>query len=72
MLKAFGAWIRGESPQQFLQDLAKTRPELQGLDLTGDLNKTAEGLYRDKGEDIASARASIKNQASQFLANNKQ
>ena len=71
MMKAFGAMIRGESPQQFLQNLAKTNPELNGLDLSGDLNKTAEALYKEKGEDIAAAKASIRNQATQFMANNK-
>ena len=30
MMQAVGAMLRGESPQSFLQNLAKTTPELQG------------------------------------------
>ena len=43
MMQAVGAMMRGETPQSFLQGLAKTMPELQGLDLTN-LDKTAEKL----------------------------
>lgn len=60
--------IRGESPQAFLQNLAKTNPQLQGLDLSGDLNKTAEDLYSKNGEDINQAKSSIKEKLSQFMA----
>jgi ElaB/YqjD/DUF883 family membrane-anchored ribosome-binding protein len=60
--------IRGESPQQFMQNLAKTNPQLQGLDLNN-LDKTAEELYREKGEDYGSAKSSIRDKISQFIAN---
>ena len=60
--------IRGESPQQFLQNLARTNPQLQGLDLSGDLNKTAEELYAKNGEDINSAKSSLRDKISQFIA----
>lgn len=66
MMQAFGAMMRGESPQTFLQNLAKTMPELQGLDLT-DPNKTAEKLYADKGQDISAAKASIMDRINQFM-----
>lgn len=68
MMQAVGAMIRGESPQAFLQNLAKTNPQLQGLDLSGDLNKTAEDLYSKNGEDINQAKSSIKEKLSQFMA----
>jgi len=58
--------MRGESPQTFLQNLAKTMPELQGLDLT-DPNKAAEKLYADKGQDITAAKASIMDKINQFM-----
>ena len=34
MMQAVGAMMRGESPQSFLQSLAKNNPQLQGLDLS--------------------------------------
>lgn len=59
--------LRGESPQSFLQNLAKTEPRLQGLDLSNP-EKAAENLYKAKGEDIAAAKSSIQNQVGQFIA----
>lgn len=67
MMQAVGAMLRGESPQQFLQNLAKSEPRLQGLDLSKP-SETAETLYAQKGEDIAAAKSSIKANVSQFLA----
>lgn len=69
MMQAVGAMIRGESPQQFMQNLARTNPQLQGLDLSGDLDKTAHELYDQKGEDYGSAKSSIKDKLGQFIAN---
>lgn len=43
MMQAFGAMMRGESPQQFLKNLANTNPQLQGLNLD-DLEGTAKAL----------------------------
>ena len=43
MMQAVGAMMRGESPQSFLQNLAKTNPQLQGLNLD-DLEGTAQEL----------------------------
>ena len=58
--------MRGESPQQFLQNLAKTDPRLQGLDLSNP-EKAAEDLYRKNGQDINAAKGSIKDKLNQFL-----
>jgi hypothetical protein len=66
MIQAIGAMMRGESPQSFMQNLAKTNPALQGLDLDN-LNQTAEQLYSEKGQDINAA----KNKISQFVSNFK-
>ena len=66
MMQAIGAMLRGESPQQFLQNLAKTNPQLQGLDLN-DLNKTAEQLYAEKGQDINAAKASFRDRLSNLM-----
>lgn len=43
MMSAFGAMMRGESPQAFLKNLANTNPQLQGLDLDN-LEGTAKAL----------------------------
>jgi len=43
MMQAFGAMMRGESPKDFLKNLANTNPQLQGLNLD-DLEGTAKAL----------------------------
>lgn len=58
MMQAVGAMMRGESPQSFLQNLAKNNPALQGLDLSNP-SLAAEQLYKDKGQDISAAKTSI-------------
>ena len=68
MMQAIGAMIRGETPQSFLQNLAKTNPQLQGLDLNN-IDKTAEELCNKNGEDYNSAKASLKDKLGQFIAN---
>ena len=65
-MQALGAMMRGESPQSFLKNLAKTNPVLQGLDLDN-LDHTAEELYSKSGKDINEA----KNKISQFVSNFK-
>lgn len=59
--------LRGESPQQFLQNLAKTQPQLQGLDLSNP-DKAAQDLYAQKGQDYNAAKTSIMEQVNQFIA----
>jgi len=63
MMQAVGAMMRGESPQAFMQNLAKSNPQLQGLDLNN-LNQTAEQLYQKNGQDINDAKSKI----SQFIS----
>jgi hypothetical protein len=58
MMQAVGAMMRGESPQVFMQNLAKNNPQLQGLDLNN-LNKTAEDLYAKNGQDINAVKGKI-------------
>ena len=66
MVQAVGAMLRGESPQSFLQNLAKTMPELQGLDLSNP-TKAAESLYTEKGQDINEAKKSVMDKISAFI-----
>ena len=68
MMQALGAMIRGESPQQFLKDLAQTNPQLKGLDLDNP-ERAAQQLYSEKGEDYNAAKASIRDRIGQFIAN---
>ncbi len=58
MLQAVSAMIRGESARDFMANLAKNEPRLQGLDLNN-LNKTAENLYNSQGKDINQAKQDI-------------
>lgn len=66
MMQAVGAMIRGESPQSFLQNLAKNNPALQGLDLSNP-GAAAEQLYKDKGQDINAAKTSIMEKVSSYI-----
>lgn len=66
MMQAVGAMIRGESPQTFLQNLAKNNPALQGLDLSNP-GAAAEQLYKDKGQDINAAKTSIMEKVSSYI-----
>ena len=66
MMQAVGAMLRGESPQQFLQNLAKTNPQLKGMDFS-DPYKTAEKLYEEQGKDINAAKSSLKDKLSGFI-----
>ena len=66
MMQAVGAMLRGESPQSFLQNLAKSTPELQGLDLNNP-GQAAEKLYSDRGQDINVAKSSIMDRVSAFM-----
>ena len=43
MMQALGSMMRGESPKDFLRNLANTNPQLQGLNLD-DLEGTAKSL----------------------------
>ena len=57
-LKAFGAMMRGESPTEFLKNVAKTNPALQGYDFD-DLEVTANKVCEEKGEDINALQTQI-------------
>ena len=59
MMQAIGAMMRGESPQTFMQNLARNNPALQGLDLT-DINATAQKVCQEHGVDPAKLTEQIK------------
>lgn len=66
MMKAFGAMMRGESPTDFLKNLAKTTPQLQGLDLDN-LEGTAKNLCEQRNVDMNT----LKTQIEEFANSNK-
>ena len=49
-MQAVGAFMRGESPQDFMRNLSNSRPELGGIDLS-DINKEAARICRERGVD---------------------
>lgn len=51
MMSALGAMMRGESPKDFLKNLANTNPQLQGLNLD-DLEGTARSLCEKNNIDM--------------------
>lgn len=50
MMQAVGAFMRGESPMEFMRGLARTRPELQGMDFS-DINAAAQKVCREHNVD---------------------
>lgn len=61
MMQAFGAMMRGESPQSFLNNLAKTNPALKGMDFSN-LQQTAQKVCQDNNIDMESKINEIKSQ----------
>ena len=51
LMQAMGAMMRGESPQSFLQGLANSPPQLQGLDFNN-LEETARTLCEKNNVDM--------------------
>lgn len=54
MLQALSAMMSGQSPQQFLQSLAQSNPQLKGIDFNN-LEQTARNMCRQRGVDIDTA-----------------
>ena len=51
LMQAFGAAMRGESPQAFIQNLANTDPRLKAVDLN-DLYGSAQKLAQEQGVNL--------------------
>ena len=51
LMQAMGAALRGESPQDFMQNLARTHPQLKQYDLSN-LQQAAQQVCQDKGVDM--------------------
>lgn len=59
MMQAFGAMMRGESPQMFLKNLANKHPQLQGLDLDN-IEGTAKALCEQNNVDMGELAEKIR------------
>ena len=66
LMQAIGAMMRGENPQDFLKNLAKSNPMLQGLNLD-DLEGTANNLCNQRNVDMSN----LKSQIEEFANSNK-
>ena len=66
MMQAVGAAMRGESPEAFLKNLAKTNPQLKGLNLDN-LEGTARSLANQKGVDMGQLIESVKGQINKLI-----
>lgn len=60
LMQAMGAALRGESPQQFMQNLAQTHPQLKQYDLSN-LPQTAQQICQQNGVDMQEAINQIDN-----------
>jgi hypothetical protein len=67
-MQMVGAWMRGENPRQFLQNLAQSYPEMQKYDLSNPI-KTAEELCQKNGKDFNTEKQSIMSRIGQFISN---
>ena len=65
MMQAFGAMMRGESPQSFLNNLAQSNPALKGMDFSN-LQQTAQQVCDSHGVDINAKMAEINNMIANF------
>ena len=65
MMQAFGAMMRGESPQQFLQGLAQNNPALKGMDFSN-LQQTAQQVCNAQGVDMNAKMAEVNNMIANF------
>ena len=59
LMRAVGAWMRGESPQDCFRSLANEIPELQKFN-ANDLKGAAHQLCQERGIDEAKITAEIK------------
>ena len=51
IMQAVGAYLRGETPQEFMRNLAQTNPVFKGVD-ANDLEGTANRLAKQKGTTV--------------------
>ena len=65
-MQAVGAYMRGDTPENFLRGLASTRPELKGLDFN-DLEGSARKLAKEKGVDFETVKGEAMSALQQYI-----
>jgi len=60
MMQAIGAAMRGESAQDFMQNLANTDPRLKKVNMN-DLYGSAQQLAKEQGKDINALTKEVEN-----------
>ena len=58
-MQAVGSMMRGESPKDFMRNLANTNPALRGINLD-DINGSAKKLCQERGVDADKLAEEIK------------
>lgn len=66
IMAAIGAGLRGESPQQFLKNLATKHPALRGYDFD-DLEGTATTICKQQGKDIEQVKGEVISAAQKYM-----
>ena len=66
LMQAFGAAMRGESPQQFLQNLAQTHPQLKQYDFSN-IQQTAQQVCQQNNVNIQDAVKQLDNITSSIM-----
>lgn len=66
LMQAIGAALRGESPQQFMQNLARQHPQLRQYDLSN-LQATATQVCQQNGVNLQDTINQIDNAVSPFI-----
>lgn len=66
LMQAFGAALRNESPQQFLQNLAQTHPQLRQYDFSN-LPQAAQQVCQQNGVDLQDAVNKLDNITSSIM-----
>ncbi len=66
LMQAFGAAMRGESPQQFLQNLAQTHPQLKQYDFSN-IQQTAQQVCQQNGVNMQDAVKQLDNITSSIM-----
>ena len=66
LMQAFGAALRNESPQQFLQNLAQTHPQLRQYDFSN-IQQTAQQVCQQNGVNVQDAVNKLDNITSTLM-----
>ena len=69
IMQAIGSALRGESPIDFMKNLARTNPVFQGYDYDNleALESTANKVCKEKGEDFNQINAQVTDFAKSYI-----